>query len=221
MNIVDSRIEKKILINNEDLPLALELLSQSIYPFYKTHPDRQVNNLYFDTLDNSCLSKHINGSLIREKYRVRWYGNDPTSIKKAYFEIKRKRGSITDKSKWELTEGNTEAFCSSGGLPQFFSVNDNNAPIKELCLNLEYKLTNSYQRQYYYSPSLNTRLTIDTGLNFFDSRSYHKAFVSSAIIELKVPTNSNDIPWTEIFRALPWRIGRNSKYILGRQLLGR
>lgn len=219
MNTVDSRIEKKIVIENEYLPLALELLRQSPYPFYEAFPARRINNLYYDTLEDSCLKKHIHGSLIREKFRVRWYGEDTLNLQQPFFEIKTKRGSVVSKSRWDLVKDRIEQFYDSQNLPHLFiERNAAAASVQDLCRGLEYKVTNSYHRQYFFSPSLNTRLTIDTDLSF-STTAFNQIQFNSTIIELKAPLTVEGIPWSELFRSFPWRVVKNSKYILGRQLL--
>jgi len=48
--------------------------------FSKAFPDRQVNNIYLDTLDFDCFHQNVDGHPSRSKMRLRWYGqsNLPT-----------------------------------------------------------------------------------------------------------------------------------------------
>ena len=44
--------------------------------FVKSYPDRQVNNVYFDSWDYRAFAENLAGISQRSKVRYRWYGND-------------------------------------------------------------------------------------------------------------------------------------------------
>ena len=69
------RYERKYKIEN----ISYSLVEQSIrlHPagFQKLFPDRQVNNIYFDTMGLEFFKQSHEGSSPRVKIRLRWYGN--------------------------------------------------------------------------------------------------------------------------------------------------
>ena len=65
--------------------------------FRKIFPNRQVNNIYFDTADYQTGLQNIEGVNQRKKYRLRWYGQDLQQIDKPRFETKIKHNELGTK----------------------------------------------------------------------------------------------------------------------------
>ena len=81
-------------------------------------------------------------------------------------------------------------------------------------------LVNRYQRRYFVSADGHFRLTVDWDLQFADFRRFaaNGAFFSAdsaVIIELKFAPSHADSAGATVANALPFRLVRCSKYVLG------
>ncbi|MCB0625979.1 MAG: VTC domain-containing protein, partial [Saprospiraceae bacterium] len=56
--------------------------------FRPLHPERQINNVYFDTCDLAAYQQNLMGVADRRKIRLRWYGEGATRMNAAQLEIK-------------------------------------------------------------------------------------------------------------------------------------
>ena len=60
------------------------------YCFKEIFHRRSVNNIYFDDQNMSFYRQNVAGDANREKYRLRWYGDDFVKVSNPTFEIKKK-----------------------------------------------------------------------------------------------------------------------------------
>ncbi len=111
---MDWRIETKYLCTEAELAVL-----QSRLPLLM-QPDRHqqgeaylIRSLYFDTWDNAGLQDNEAGVDEREKYRIRFYNNDPAFLR---LEIKQKRRGCCRKLSCPLSPEQLEAF-RTGTLP--------------------------------------------------------------------------------------------------------
>ena len=58
--------------------------------FYKAHPDRYINNIYFDTVNLDNNWDNVAGNSKRMKIRVRWYNDLFSNISNPILEFKLK-----------------------------------------------------------------------------------------------------------------------------------
>ncbi len=186
--------------------------------FTKHHPDRWVNNIYYDTHDYHSYASNLSGESFRSKIRFRWYGSLAT-VRGGNLEIKMKRNSfgwkvnhlisspcILDGEKWSdvtLRIGDS----LHGKYKHFFLSHPN--PI----------IINRYHREYYVSKDNNIRVTIDRKQSVFDQRYKpivnisRKSFVPEVIVvEVKFNREHHDIA-TKVISGIPMRSSRNSKYM--------
>lgn len=135
------RYEKKII---SELSLAEILNLIKLHPamFREQHPDRIINNIYFDTIDLKNYNEHINGISKREKIRLRWYGNKINNVK---LEIKQKENESGNKLSFSLNK-----------IPKW---------LKEKLKGYKISLRNSYLRKYFISVNKKQRITVDISLN--------------------------------------------------------
>jgi len=83
-----SYYEYKFLVRNEQLDHVRNLLS-SFYGGSDPYPEGIVDTIYFDDLSCSCFQQCQDGDAIKEKYRIRGYGN------REYSQIHYKRKNLS------------------------------------------------------------------------------------------------------------------------------
>ena len=208
------RYERKYRISHLTLPEIRQVILMHPAAFRQQYADRQIHNIYFDTPDLHTLLHNAYGSPQREKYRLRWYGDDISQIRNPRFEIKKKHGEAGFKEIHEMMEGSLDNISPY--------VNS----IQQLRLPLAYALTptllNSYERSYYVSFDGKFRITIDRSVNYlaWPNMNTHPKFShrdEARILELKYDVEmENEIE--QIIRYLPFRQTKNSKYVQGLQM---
>lgn len=179
--------------------------------FQKTYPDRQVNNVYFDTPGWRTFHENLAGVSRRTKYRLRWYGSATGLIEKARFELKKKENLL-----------GTKIIYPVGEKISFEEVIDIPATLPVLQANLLLPtLVNSYERAYYESADGRFRLTIDQNLqcSSFEARSWANRRFSGdlRVVELKYQ-QQDDERLDEFTQYWPLRLHRFSKYVMGMQM---
>ncbi len=87
-----SYYEYKFLVRNDQLVHVRNLLS-SFYGGSDPYPEGVVDSIYFDDLSSSCFHQCQEGDPIKEKYRIRGYGN------RTYSQIHYKRKNLSGVSK--------------------------------------------------------------------------------------------------------------------------
>ena len=170
MNILNSslpRYEIKFIAEPLAFHRVLNWLRQHPSCLQTEYPDRQVNNIYFDSFNYNSFSENIYGSSIKSKVRFRWYG-DSVEPKNGSFEIKCKRNQLN----WKLTY-KTHGLLGKNGdswrtiraeLLQQLPADGR----KWLEANPLQILINQYKRKYFVSRDQKVRITVDTDLNIFD-----------------------------------------------------
>lgn len=131
----------------------------------------KIRSLYFDNLDDKALREKLDGTNIREKYRIRLYNNDTSVI---HLERKFKHGGLGYKTSANLTvsqaqqiaEGKTEWMRESGNevILGFYTRIKNEG--------LKAKVIVDYTREAFVFAPGNVRVTLDydirTGLSCTD-----------------------------------------------------
>lgn len=208
------RYERKYKIEN----LSLSLVEQSIrlHPagFRKIFPDRQVNNIYFDTSDWTTFKENVMGIAERKKFRVRWYGENLQASEKPVFEIKIKSNQLGDKVSYPIFP---------------FQLSNLDILIKEVQKLSEAKipliptLLNSYNRSYFGTPDGKFRITIDRKLRYFsllNSSKFNAYRIQDEEIVLELKYDETlDLATDRITQHLPFRMTKSSKYVSGIELV--
>lgn len=153
-----------------------------------------IRNLYFDSLDNDDYYEKLAGDKIRKKIRLRVYNiND----EKCKLEIKKKDGDYQHKiSIWIKKEHAKKLIDGDYSvLKNYFKYSDDALEIyKTMMLNCyRPRCLIEYQRNAFYYPYSNTRVTFDTHIraseSFFDIFNeqpiYNEVLSDSAILEVK------------------------------------
>ena len=201
------------------------------FNFFKEYEDRNVNNIYFDSLNYKAFNDNLIGIPSRLKVRYRWYGN-------LFSENKKNEGSLEFKFKKNIY-----------GYKKVFKIKDltlspssNWRDIKNKILKTltpEYKilfnrnsekiLINQYKREYFISKNKKLRITLDKNIKIFDQRftfekpnfKFKNYTQDHLVIEFKF-NKEDKILLNDLDINIPIKASRNSKYINGvRSVVGR
>ena len=120
----DFRYEKKWVFNKIDKETLFSNLISSKLFFREQFEERTVNSIYFDTLNFKSAIDNLNGVSDREKFRVRWYGEDLDLFKQPILENKIKKNFQGQKIYFKLDEFNNKRFDQNNLLNLTKKIND-------------------------------------------------------------------------------------------------
>ena len=103
------RYEIKFIADSLEYHRVLNWLFQHPSCLQIEYPDRQVNNIYFDSLVHHSFCENIFGSSSKSKVRLRWYG-EFRNPENSSLEIKCKRNQLN----WKLIYGIQEGLGKEG-----------------------------------------------------------------------------------------------------------
>lgn len=186
--------------------------------FYSPYPDRQVNNVYFDTWDYRAFAENLAGVSERSKLRYRWYG-DSAGPAAGSLEVKQKRNHFGWKQRFPVAEAPWRPDLSwnevRAALREQLAANgrlwldQNPLPI----------MLNRYERQYFVSADSLVRATIDVNQRVYDQRygalpnfSRQAVMQDTLVVEFKFSREHRQ-QVVEMLRGFPLRIGRHSKFM--------
>ncbi|NUO03376.1 MAG: polyphosphate polymerase domain-containing protein [Saprospiraceae bacterium] len=206
------RFERKYRVEGM-APFVLEQLIL-LHPaaFEKVFPDRQVNNVYWDTATWDLAQDGINGIAVRAKIRVRWYGTTAGQLNKPVLEIKSKTNMLGEKTLMPLPD------CTWHNLPQLVEEQ-----LRERFSGNSFQpvLVNTYHRAYYLSIDGRFRLTIDQGMAYGAFLPWNFAVPledTGMVIELKYDAREDGAA-DEIAAYLGLTMTKHSKYTRGLSLI--
>ena len=225
------RSEIKFVCYKQNYSLIKNWIRFNKFNFFKEYDDRNINNIYFDSLDYKAFNDNLVGLPSRLKVRYRWYGN-------LFSNDEKNEGSLEFKFKKNIY-----------GYKKIFKINDltlnlnsnwkdiKNKILKKLTpeykilfdRNSEKILINRYKREYFISRNKKLRVTLDRNIEIFDQRTAlikpnfkFKNFTQDyLVIEFKF--NKEDKMFlNDLDINIPIKASRNSKYINGvRSILGK
>ncbi len=178
--------------------------------FQMAYPDRAVNSIYLDSPSLHALQDNLSGISNRSKYRVRWYGEEMEIATKPLLERKIKSNQLGEKEYWPLPDFQlSDDFDLTSFLLQ-------NSPAHQLLSPVVFV---RYHRSYYVSFDGQVRATIDRALQYlhFHGNLWMKntpVHDPAIILEIKYDEKL-DGQLDDIFQALPFRLGKNSKFVGG------
>lgn len=161
-----SRKELKFLLNLEDRMRLIVALDQILIPdVYGDYDGYRVRSVYFDGLDNQDYVERAKKYAFVKRIRIRAYTSEDQTAK---FEIKKKwqHGQVKDsvivtrEDAKEIVKGNFEVLKK---------YNDPTAELGyELCTTMGYRAVSmvEYKRRAYTHPFFNTRITLDSELQY-------------------------------------------------------
>jgi hypothetical protein len=219
------RYERKFIVRALSLAEVLAAVHRHPAVFREVYPARAINNIYLDSPGLQDYLDHVNGAANRVKTRIRWYGPLSGPVEKPVLERKLKRGLVSGKLSYALPPVSV-----NGSVPR----QELEAALAQACLpeslqatlrHLQPSVVNRYQRRYFLSADRRFRLTVDSQIQFFGAGSTNgwKAPLFprdiAFVIELKFdPRDADHAP--AIANALPCRVARCSKYVLGIEATG-
>ena len=69
------RYERKFVVVDRD-PRQIEVLIRTHPALFRIqHPPREINNIYLDSPGLMSFERHEDGTPMRAKFRIRWYGD--------------------------------------------------------------------------------------------------------------------------------------------------
>ena len=148
---LDYRKERKFRISDKDLGWVESVIKSHPAMFAQAFLPRYVNNIYFDTPKHQNLQDNIVGSTFRQKFRIRWYGDQFGAIQKPVLEIKIKKGLAGSKRHYPLAPFTLEPGFSKTTLKNMLNESGLEKEILEIMQHLTPTLLNRYHRQYFLS----------------------------------------------------------------------
>lgn len=139
-----------------------------------------VRSIYFDNLEDKALREKRNGTLKREKFRIRYYNDDFSCIR---LEKKRKHGQMCRKEGAALTEEECRKLLS--GDTQWMRTHASPV-VLELYAKMKYerlkpRVVVSYLRTAYRYPAGNVRVTLDCAIR---TSLYHAPLLETDVVDI-------------------------------------
>ncbi len=204
------RYERKYRISACDHRFVEQVLRNHPASFRKIFPDRQINNIYWDTIGLQTYHDNVVGIANRQKFRLRWYGNDVGEVIAPKLEIKIRQNELGDKKIFDIPSFDLhQPEVHSDEIEQLTRSNTNLVPV----------LLNSYHRSYWGTFDGEFRMTIDYNMRFHSLlnegafRGYRHRD-EAVILELKYDEKMESQS-DRITQYIPFRRTKNSKYVIG------
>jgi hypothetical protein len=192
--------------------------------FVSPFPDRQVNNVYFDSWDYRAYAENLAGVSERSKVRFRWYGDNEGPASGA-LEVKQKRNHFGWKLRYAVEQPYQPGYewaqiraAMRDQLPQDgrLWLDQNPLPV----------MLNRYQREYFESTDRKIRATIDTQQQVFDQRAgalpnFRRQAIMQDTLVVEFKFSRADRPEAvSLLGNMPLRIGRHSKFMNAVRAIG-
>ena len=208
------RYERKFRLENVHFQTILQYIRLHPAGMKTIYPNRQINNIYFDTPALTTYKENVMGLAERKKFRVRWYGTDIHRVENPLLEIKGRHSELGTKDHAPVSvfalddlaylteEVNAQSGCDALLLPV---------------------LLNSYHRAYFGTNDEKFRLTLDWDLRYTSLlRTPHftrhrLAEPNVCVVELKYEQELEHEA-DRIVQFLPFARTKNSKYVTGIEL---
>lgn len=204
------RYERKYRITSSSLGIVLQVVRNHPASFRKIFLDRQINNVYWDTLGLQTYHDNVMGIAKRQKFRIRWYGDDVRNINNPKLEIKKRINELGEKEIFDMDNFDLENINGlSDKITNLTKVNTNLIPV----------LLSSYKRSYWGTSDQKFRITVDYDMQFHSLMNEGKfrnyAHMDKAIVlELKYD-EAYEFQADRISQFIPFRRTKNSKYVIG------
>jgi hypothetical protein len=214
------RYETKFVASAGDLARVLAWIELNPAAFRVAHPDRRVNNLYFETLDYGSFAANVSGESDRSKLRYRWYG-DSLGPAAGSLELKRRRSGQGWKLRFPIARAPWQPGDDWGRVREALLAELAPAGREWLRAFPMPALLNRYVRRYFLSRDERVRLTLDTQLVVFDQRfQTAPAFARRANLPPMLVVEGKCAPadrarMSRALHGIPMRVSRSSKYVSG------
>jgi len=186
--------------------------------FGQPYPERQVNNVYFDTWDYRAYAENLAGVSERSKLRYRWYG-DSVGPGAGSLELKQKRNLFGWKQRFDVANA---PWAQGMGWHQLqLTLRDELPAAGKLWLDQNPLpiMLNRYRRTYFCTADTLVRVTIDLDQRGFDQRygempNFERPAImqDTLVVEFKFAREQRHRV-TSMLRGFPLRLGRHSKFM--------
>ena len=207
------RYERKYLLEEKKLFIVSNHLKN--LGFFREYPTRDVNSIYYDTMNFELFNSSEAGYASRTKIRIRWYDNSD----KQHLEYKIKEAELGKKN-YENDIVNSDNIKQINIIDKSYSkIINRNIP---KVINYIYypNLAVSYRRDYLISSDHLTRLTFDYDIQFAKILNYGNQYkincwkpAENSVLEIKYDENtSNEFFLSNLADQLNLNLSRFSKY---------
>lgn len=214
------RYERKFVISELDRYGVESIIRCHPVSFSEIFHERPINNIYFDSLNMASYLDNECGMSQRLKVRIRWYGSLFEIIEKPMLELKIKDGQLGSKISFPLVPFRLDTGFSSRSIADVFRRSDIPEILKEALMFAQPTLLIRYLRKYFQSVDRKYRLTLDWDMQYYMVDKVHNTFGKkrldrlNTVLELKYSDGNDDKAHT-IINYFPFRLSRNSKYMVG------
>ena len=215
------RFERKFTIpTNWSIKDLEKIIKENSFLFREVFYQRQINNIYFDTVGYNDYFDNVLGVSNRKKIRIRWYGEMFGKIEKPILEIKTKKGLVGDKWSYKLKPFSLNNTFTNDVIQKVFLDSDIPLPILESVKMVSPTLLNSYCRRYFLSSDNKFRVTLDFDLLYHKIEKRCNNFKTkpssdpNKIVELKYKLEDDSLA-NKVTTQFPFRLNKNSKYVNG------
>jgi len=220
----DFRYERKFLITGLTVHEVEHVVKYNPAMFREIYHQRFVNNIYMDYFNLKNFFENVEGSQKRLKARIRWYGDLLGHVEKPVLELKIKDALLGRKESFELGSFLLDKEFNLGNILDLFKKAKIPNKTRGDLLAMEFSLVNRYSRKYYMSADQDYRVTIDSGMEFYNISQRANNFLhkssdfSSIVLELKY-NHDKDGRADRIASKFPFIMTKNSKYVSGLERL--
>ncbi len=216
---VAPRYERKFRIEACGRDVVTHAVLRHPHLFREIFHERFVNSVYYDTPEFRLYFNNVDGDAERDKVRVRWYGAMVGDHVGPHLERKRKFGLVGTKESTQLERLRVEPGVPGQELVDALDHVDVDPLLRATNRALRPVLLVRYRRRYYLSACARFRMTIDDQVKFVRMEPGINAMTRAAtddavILELKYALE-DDAAAVSVASALPFRMTRNSKYVVG------
>ena len=227
-NLNVKRQELKYYVNSIEAERMRSLFNATLLKdeYSSNNNEYTVSSLYFDNFDNKNLDEKLDGILSRKKYRIRIYNKDLSVIK---LENKIKENNTISKISTVISKEDSINLCNCN----FNNFKNNDDVFLKMINYLNIfkhrpKVIVEYQREAFYLPYNNIRITFDKHLstynNFTDINNIKKGIsftvINEDMITLEVKFN-NELPIhiKNLLSIIPASRASIGKYVLGQRFM--
>ncbi len=199
------RYERKYRIDGQFYETVLHEMMSNPAVFRFKFPDRTVNSIYYDNVEFKALKENLQGIRNRVKYRIRWYGEDLSNLKRPVLEKKIKINMLGRKEYEPLDDFNLMKDLERISEEPTLKKNE-----------LQAVTLVRYERTYLQSFDDKIRATIDRNIQYYKIQSDHFVNVPTMdhalILELKHEECDTELA-DYCLQSIPYRLTKNSKYV--------
>jgi hypothetical protein len=215
-----TRYEIKMTCDEMHLPNVRAWVNLAPDGFVEAYPPRQVNSLYFDTLEIDCLVDNLIGTSQRKKLRFRWYGDDHSAVR-GILELKCKSNQLGWKEYYPIPFTFDLTTTSWSAVLKHMREHVDGSFSVWLSHLTQPVLVSSYTREYYESMDQQVRVTID-----YKQAAYEQVIHLTPNLVIKAPLPGRVVVEVKadatlhrrvsnVLSSFPLQVERNSKYVSG------